>query len=280
MTFIVRNINLVNDPTPINWAANEGWNPGLYDAEAFYATDNKGFFVGYLDNEPISSISAVSYDDGFGFLGFYIVKKKYRDQGYGLKIWNHALKHLPTQNIGLDGVVGQQDNYKKSGFKLAHRNIRHHGIGSKHTSPSTNLVKLSEIPFNQLLEYDQRLFPTSRSTFLSQWIQQPESLAQGFIESDQLKGYSLVRKCRQGFKVGPLFADSPKIANALFRGFLSFAGEKESIFLDTPEHNSEAVQMAESYAMKPVFETARMYTQKVPDTPIHKVFGVTTFELG
>jgi len=103
----------------IDWSAKEGWNPGLYDADAFYKTDPKGFFLGFLNDKPIASISAVSYNDKFGFLGLYIVIPEYRDKGYGIRIWNEGIRHLPTQNIGLDGVVSQQENYKKSGFKLA-----------------------------------------------------------------------------------------------------------------------------------------------------------------
>lgn len=32
----------------IEWAAAEGWNPGLNDAESFFDTDPQGFFIGSL----------------------------------------------------------------------------------------------------------------------------------------------------------------------------------------------------------------------------------------
>lgn len=57
----------------IEWAKSEGWNPGLDDLSAFYAADPGGFLMGFLDDEPVSSISVVRYGDEFGFLGFYIV---------------------------------------------------------------------------------------------------------------------------------------------------------------------------------------------------------------
>lgn len=69
----------------IDWAAAEGWNPGLYDADCFYAADPNGFLVGLLGDEPISTISVVKYGDSFGFLGFYIVKPEYRGKGYGIQ---------------------------------------------------------------------------------------------------------------------------------------------------------------------------------------------------
>lgn len=30
----------------VEWAAREGWNPGVHDADAFYAADPNGFFGG------------------------------------------------------------------------------------------------------------------------------------------------------------------------------------------------------------------------------------------
>lgn len=267
--------------TAVEWAAKEGWNPGLFDADAFYATDQNGYFVGVFDNEPISSISAVSYGGKFGFLGFYITKPEYRGKGYGIQVWNKAMEYLGSQNIGLDGVVAQQENYKKSGFKLAYRNIRYEGKGSSVTKNNPeDIVKLSEFPFEQLVKYDNNLFPAPRSQFLRLWIKQPESLALGFVDNGKLKGYGMVRKCRTGFKVGPLFADNEIIANKLFQKMRSFVGENAQIFLDVPEVNKQAVALAEQYKMKPMFETARMYTKEPPKIDLDKVFGVTTFELG
>lgn len=264
----------------VGWAAQEGWNPGLYDADAFYATDCKGFYLGFLANEPVGSISAVAYDETFGFLGFYIVKPELRSKGYGIQIWNEALKHLPTQNIGLDGVVAQQENYKKSGFKLAYRNIRYEGTGIDDKTNDTHIVPLSSVNFEQLAAYDNQVFPTSRQSFLKEWIKQPESLSIAYVENNGLLGYAMVRKCQTGYKVGPLFADNPDIADKMFLNLRAFVGSKNQIFLDTPEVNKEAVALVERYQMKPMFETARMYTKEEPKVNLQKVFGVTTFELG
>ena len=107
----------------IDWAAAEGWNTGLYDADCFYAADPNGFLIGLLGDKPVATVSVVKYGDSFGFLGFYIVKPEHRGKGYGIQIWNAGLTYLSGRTIGLDGVVSQQSNYKKSGFTLAYRNI-------------------------------------------------------------------------------------------------------------------------------------------------------------
>ncbi|WP_319546730.1 GNAT family N-acetyltransferase [Ruegeria conchae] len=110
----------------VDWAGREGWNPGVHDAECFRPTDPDGF----LDGEMISSVSAVNYDDSFSFLGFYIVKPEFRHHGHGLEIAQHALSHCTGRNMGLDGVVEQQENYRKTGFSFAYTTIVSQGQNS------------------------------------------------------------------------------------------------------------------------------------------------------
>ena len=49
----------------LDWAATEGWNPGLDDAAAFQAADPDGFLGAFVDGEMVAGISAVAYDDRF-----------------------------------------------------------------------------------------------------------------------------------------------------------------------------------------------------------------------
>lgn len=56
----------------LDWAAAEGWNPGLDDARAFQIADPQGFLVGLRDGEPVGCVSVVRYRGDFAFLGFYI----------------------------------------------------------------------------------------------------------------------------------------------------------------------------------------------------------------
>lgn len=260
----------------IEWAACEGWNPGLHDADAFFPTDPHGFFLGILGDEPIGCVSAVAYDGRFGFIGFYIVRPEFRRRGFGKGIWRAATSHLGTRSIGLDGVVAQQVNYEKSGFRLAYSNVRYEGAAGG--AAPAGVVDLRSVPFAQVEAYDAPLFPAARSGFLRRWITQPESVALGIVVDGRLAGYGVVRRCRSGFKIGPLFADSDSLAEDLFRGLAARA--EEPLYLDTPEVNGGAVALAERHGMRPVFRTARMYTQTAPALAHERIFGITTFELG
>jgi len=275
----IRNMRPEEIAVAVQWAAAEGWNPGLSDAACFAIPDAKGFFVGEIDGEPVATVSCVNYDDRFAFLGFYIVRSDFRDRGHGLRIWNAAIAHAGARVIGLDGVVAQQDNYKKSGFQLAYANIRYGGFVAAPSRPPGDVVALDKIPFALVEADDATVFPAPRSAFLRAWIGTSGHVGRALLRDGKLAAWGVIRPCRTGRKIGPLVADDRTAAEAMVQALLESANGGE-IFLDVPAVNREAIALAESLGLKPVFETARMYTGPIAPLRIDRVFGVTSFELG
>lgn len=263
----------------IDLAAREGWNPGLHDAQCFFSADPGGFLIGELMGEPVGCISAVSYAGRYGFVGLYIIRPEFRGQGYGLRLWRAALGRLHGHNVGLDGVVTQQGNYARSGFRFAYPSVRYRGQagpGVIHASvrPAT------EVAFDAIGDFDRQIFPERRAAFLRRWLTQPMAGAYVAEDSGRLTGYTVVRRCREGWKIGPLAADEPVIARRLYEAAAAHAPCGEAIFVDVPEINPGTKPFLASIGLSPVFETARMYTGPDPAIELPKLFGVTTFELG
>ncbi len=279
--YIIRNMTLNEVKNiAVKWAEQEGWNPGLHDAEAFYQTDPTGFYVGLLNDKPIACISIVKYNDSFAFLGFYIVQEAFRGKGYGLKLWNTAITHVQNQNIGLDGVVDQQHNYKKSNFKFAYNNVRYEGRTQKFTNLSEHIQTLEDKHFKEIIKFDKLYFPTDRALFLRNWLNQNERSSLVYCKDDTILGYATIRKCVNGYKIGPLFAKSNSIAEQLFQAVNNQANSEQYLYLDIPEPNKKAYDLVKKYSMQKVFETARMYNKTEPDICLSNIYGVTSFELG
>ena len=279
-TYTIRTMNRNDVDMAVEWAAEEGWNPGIHDAGCYFSADPEGFLVGLLGSEPVAAISAVRYGASFGFVGFYIVKPEHRGNGYGIRIWQAGLERLRGRTAGLDGVVAQQSNYQRSGFRLAHRNIRYEGTGSGHLPDPSGIVMLSALPFETVAAYDRPFFPEDRSLFVRSWINQPGCTALGVTLGGKLAGYGVLRQCRTGYKIGPLFADNSDLAESLFLALRAGVSPSEPLFLDVPEVNRESVALAERYGMQISFETARMYSGEKPKMPLDRIFGVTSFEIG
>jgi ribosomal protein S18 acetylase RimI-like enzyme len=279
MAFTIRSMTREDLDLAVAWAAAEGWNPGQLDAGPYYATDPEGFLVGELDGAVIGSISVVAYDDRFGFLGFYIVRPEHRGKGHGLALWQAGMAYLAGRNVGLDGVVAQQDNYRKSGFALAYRSIRYEGAGRAGLPRPVEVEPLAAFSFEEVLAYDTRHFPTERRRFLEPWLAMPNLLGVGVRRAGRLAGYGCVRTAHRGKRIGPLFADDPAVARAIFAALAETAAG-QPLFLDVPEPNADAVALAQEHGMTVMFETARMYTGPFPNLPLAGIYGVTSFELG
>ena len=261
----------------VPWAASEGWNPGLNDAAIFYATDPQGFFVAEAGGEPLGCISAVNYGDAYCFLGFFLVRADMRGQGIGMAMSRAALAHAGQRIMGLDGVVAQQDNYRSSGFELAFKSVRYARPGGGEDPIGT--VELAALPWEMVLAYDTAHFPAPRPEFLHAWLAMPGATALGMMDSGELAGYGVMRPCREGFKIGPLFAAGPQEARTLYLALASRA-DGATVYLDVPHNNPAAVELARELGMEPVFETARMYRNGTPRWLADEIFGITTFELG
>ncbi len=280
--------------TAVDWAAAEGWNPGLNDTECYFAADPEGFFLGRVNGVVMAGISAVRYEGGFGFIGFFIVKKDYRGRGFGKHMWAHAMRWLgDCHNIGLDGVPEQQENYRRSGFHHAYENVRHELRVNVNTPGTCGKEKLghktgrvprpiSDWDLNEVLSYDSQFFPAPRTAFQRKWFTQTGGTGCATEDNQGITGLGYVRPCRSGMKIGPLHADSPGIAEAILDYLLreSHRMNAPALYLDIPRVNPHALAMARKYGMVPVFETARMYTSMIPPLQNRRIYGVTSFEIG
>ena len=264
----------------LGWARDEGWNPGLDDVAPFLAADPSGFLMGWLGTVRVGSISVVKYGDSFAFLGLYIVHPAHRGKGYGKRIWDAGIASAAGRTIGLDGVPAQQDNYRKSGFELAHRSARWGGTLRGLVATRSYVRPVMPEDFAAVAAFDARHVAEPRETFLREWLApSPTRQTEGFFEDGVLRGYGTIRRCVSGWKIGPLFAETPAIAETLLATLVTPAGE-DPVFIDVPEPNVAAREMVQRLGFTPAFETARMYAGPAPSLPLPSIFGITTLELG
>ena len=278
---VIRNMTRGEVDLLIEWAALEGWNPGVHDAELFWNTDSDAFVAAELGGDLIGGGAITSYGGEFGFMGFFIVRPEYRGKGLGDRLWHARCERLverlkPGASIGMDGVFNMQDYYAKGGFKFSHRDIRYEYEGPAPIAEEgtmDSIAPLSDVSLEKLNAYDRACFPAPRTGFLSHWIAQPNALSLACLRQGVLSGYGVIRTCREGFKIGPLFADDDNAATALFAGLAQF-GSPGPIYLDVPENNPAAVALAKRYQMKEVFGCARMYLGQFPEVAHERLCGV------
>jgi hypothetical protein len=180
--------------------------------------------------------------------------------------------------MALDGVFARQPYYARSGFVFSHRNLRMAGTGVTSLTRDRHVVELSRLCEEEIHAFDTVHFGVPRPAFLEHWINPPSGLALGWLEA-RVRGYGVIRPCQEGFKIGPLFAETPRIAESLFIALSSHAAS-QPIFLDVPENNPNALALAQRQELKEVFGCARMWRGPALELPWRQIYGVTSFELG
>jgi GNAT superfamily N-acetyltransferase len=275
----IRTMTAADMAIALDWAAAEGWNPGLADADAFRAADPAGCLMAYVGEQPAASITVVACGSDQAFLGLYIAAPAFRGRGIGFALWQAGLAHAGTRSIGLDGVVARQGDYARSGFILQHRNIRCSGISGALPPLDPRLARVGRGLLPAVQAYDAAVTGWPRPCFVETWCLEGERRAVAIVEDGTIHGYAVVRRCRQGHKIGPLFADDAADADLLLRA-LAAPLRGEELILDVPEPNEAALDLAERHDLSPVFETARMVRGTPPHLNITATYGITTFELG
>lgn len=279
MAFTIHPMALADLEAVLGWARDEGWKPGVDDAAPFLAADRGGFLIGRLDGEPIASISAVRYGPHYAFVGIYICRPEFRGRGHGMAMWTAAMATLGDRVAGLDGVLAQVPNYARSGFVTAHGNMRYAAQLRLDGPPDPRVRRIDPDLIPSVVAFDRAFAPAARDPFVAAWLTGPQRSALAIVSDGSVSGYGVIRDGHDGHRIGPLFAASAADADILFRSLCALR-PGGTVYLDVPLPNGEAVALAARYEMEPLFETARMYRGPAPALPLHRIYGVTTLELG
>ena len=303
--FIVRRLKSPEEVQQIiiERAASSGSRPGALDHVSFFAADDTGFFVGELNGKPISCMSVVKHTENIAFLGNYKVDEAYRGRGYGLRTWKTAMAsinkdcnmtgHAVEEKVPMyERGIGFQRKWCAQRFDLVASQVEF-ALSNIQPPPSITIQPVSEVEFNDLLKYDTHVNVLPRRAFLEKWISAPNCHASVAIsDSGRVVGYTVVRttfKKGDGWKIGPLFGDSSKIARSLYReacGKVAAEDPQGIIAVDVPYGdliNPDALRIVKELSGIPALapKCVRGYTKGMPSNmPLRKLFGITTLELG
>ncbi|MBN2760193.1 MAG: GNAT family N-acetyltransferase [Rhodobacteraceae bacterium] len=240
----------------LDWAAQEGWNPGLEDAAAFHAADPDGFFVATIGGQTVAAISVVNHCDSFAFLGLYLCHPEFRGQGIGFALWRHALNHAGQRNIGLDGVPAQEANYARSGFVFSGRTLR---LSGQVAPEPLDYPIASSSDYPELEKLDIAANGMSRPRFLRAWLEnQPTRKTVLLRKGGAVCGFATARICRQGCKIGPVVATNAEDA---YRLACAAAGglQQDRVVIDIPDAAASFAALLRQNGFTNDFSTARMF---------------------
>ncbi len=273
----------------VDWCKEEGWNIGLYDFHMYYKLTLRGHLMFLYENEPIGAISIIQHSDDFLTIGPFIVKNGYRGKGYGSQIWQQAIALIEQENytVSLYSVPAQVDFYQKRGFQTKFKNKRWELFHENQTLIKEEAAPCEDFSSDNLLsvsQYDQSIFSISRQKIFEELLK--ISAVKGFVLKNEglITGFGLIRPCVKGWRVGPLFANTPESAKIIFTKLLSVVSD-EKIIIDVPSANKFAQVFAEYFNLTAVSadDTEAMFTGNEPKQLLEHInenYGVFSLEIG
>lgn len=277
---LIRHATFEEMPLVMDLVELNGCNPGKYDHEFLYGADPTGFLLLLQEQQVFGSICSIGYDDTFGFIGCHNFVENFNDNGLKKKLLDVAIERLGSRNIGLNCPEDSAEFYNESGFNIYHKIYRFKGTSSGELPNSPDITSLFAHSADFLIEYESQFFPVERKNFLAGWYSQTGSLALGKFVDEKYKGYGIIRPCRKGYSIAPLFADNPAIAEELLLQLVGHFPEGTEYYVDIPEQNENAIQLAEKLKLSKDQTFVRMYNKEKPKLPYQNIYGFTSLEVG
>ncbi len=299
MSYRIRPMMAADRPLVTSWAQQEGFCPGLGDVDIYHDTDRQGIWIGEWQEEPVGCIAGIRYDDHYGFMGLFLVRKDYRGRGFGLALWQQAIAYLENVAcVGLEAALTQVENYQTWGFQPAYYTRRYRlpagdqrrllcFVNTAILPPGYLLMMGHQLREATVQAYDARHEATPRPLFLHEWLNSAAGKVMVIVNTTgDCCGYGRIRPCwlpddtdtPTGWRIGPLVADSTPLAGVLLDTLI---GDRPGpVIMDVPEVNADALYLLEERGFELNSMNLRMYRGNPPQLPLEDIYGLTSLELG
>ena len=275
----IRKLTLPEMVFPMEVAYKEGWNPGLYDGAAFFQADPEGFFLAEADGGMVGGISAVGYENRLAVIGNHFVLPPYRGKGFGKALWDYAVEAAGDRPVRVNGLPDGRAFYASYGFRSLCNIIRYGGSVFAEGRISDDVYSARDIDFRELTAFDAAFFGAPRPGFLKTWLETPAMVSLCLLKEGGIEGWGCMRRCRKGWRLGPVFARNPIFAEELLRTF-AMKTIAESVYMDIPESNVQAIRLAFAMGMTPWEARLKLVRGEDAGEPMDQIFGFTTVDLG
>jgi GNAT superfamily N-acetyltransferase len=243
-----------------------GWNQTYEDWQTFLGYDPNGCFMAEWLGTRAGTATTACYGTALAWVGMVLVHPQYRGRGIGRALLKHSLEHLSERGIHcvkLDATPFGKPLYQQLGFEHEWSLDRWEMINCDLPEDSGSLLikPINNADMEALADFDAKGFGVPRKEMLARLASRSARSFICFSASGQIEGYGLLREGALASYLGPVVADSCKIARALILRLLAHR-TRQKVYWDVPNPNSAAVSLAKEFRFTPQRALFRMFRGK------------------
>jgi GNAT superfamily N-acetyltransferase len=242
-----------------------GWNQTSSDWKRFLEASPEGCFVAEVDGKVCGTVTTISYEDRFAWIGMVLVDPEYRGRGIGTRLLERAVEHLDKLKmpaIKLDATPQGKPLYEKLGFQpeceIGRWTLRRTFSESAKESSSSGRDSVAPGLLESIFGADREVFGANRSSLLKSLHESAPQLTRGILNSGSLEGYAFGRQGSFADHLGPWMAKDAATARNLLKSFLARAA-REAVVVDCLSANSFAGDLLKSFGFSYSRPLTRMY---------------------
>jgi len=245
----------------------EHWNQTETDWSRLLYGPQNHCLVAESANQIVGTATAMNYSNIVAWIGMVLVDRDYRGRGIAKILVSSLINLLKScKSVKLDATPAGQPVYERIGFNneyLIHRLVKssefiYHEGKSKLKAES---IQPSDIDGISLLDYT--VFGAERTYLLSSLYKNNPDEAFCLRHDAEITAFSLGRKGRKYFQIGPVVAPGTREAKKMFMTVLEeLSGEQ--IVVDVPEDKAELMKWLEDRGFLPLRQFYRMYLRQNP----------------
>ncbi len=260
-----------------------GWNQTEADWGMLLEASEGGSFVALHNGKAAGTVTTVTYQDHFSWLGMMLVDPALRRRGIGERLLEAAVDFARTKGpVRLDATPLGSKLYDSLGFKAEGTICRYLKLGGAKAgkAPAGSCVKLTEDLLAAVARYDAPVFGADREVILKHLHQNAPAYACCVKQAEQFRGYCLGRHGSQFEQLGPLVAADFETARCLLLYALDQCQDQD-VIVDVPAAQKEWRAFLEDLGFVPQRSFTRMFLGELehPGQPDNQ-YAIAGPELG
>ncbi len=262
----------------------EHWNQTENDWMFLLENYAKYCLVAEIDNHVVGTVTSTNFNHQVGWIGMMLVRKPYRGQGISKKLMRSVIDLLKDDcdSIKLDATPAGEKVYNKLDFRKEYIVYRITNMEEERPSlsrRSTMVQKINPGILQQIKVKDEEIFGADRSDLLDYLLKQHTDCHGYAAKGGEIKGYVFSRFGTNYTQIGPVIAESEKIAQDLVEWSISRLSGP--LVIDIPADKTNLIQWVEGHGFKIQREFIRMYLTSNPYPGIiEKCFAIAGPEYG
>jgi GNAT superfamily N-acetyltransferase len=238
-----------------------GWNQTQEDWERFLEAAPEGCFVAEWNGQVAGTVATIIYEDRFAWIGMVLVDPQVRGKGIGTALLLKAIDYLDAKKVPcmkLDATPQGKPIYTRLGFQIEYEIERHKLTRDATAESSPQSPVFAAQDFDQLLEFDHKVFGADRSVILRSLAKSAPELVAIHRSGGAVEAFALGRQGSLADHLGPWAAANAPAAGAVCDDFLR-RSRRPVVFVDALRENAWAPALLAARGFQFSRSLTRMY---------------------